>query len=76
MKQFIYIFVLLSVLSCSHSPWSKEDKKAFLTDCITEGGSKSYCECYMENVMQQYPIKEDANTMDFETKIELSKDCE
>ncbi len=76
MKPLFYIFVLLSVLSCSHSPWSKQDKKAFITACIAEGGSKLYCECYMENVMQEFPIKEDANTIDFETKIELSKDCE
>jgi hypothetical protein len=30
----------------------------------------------MEKVMQKNPIADDANDMDYETKIELSKDCE
>ena len=76
MKQLFYILFLGVMCACSNSPWSKADKNQFMDGCMAEGGSKSYCKCYMENVMQQYPIKEDANNMDYETKIELSKDCE
>lgn len=75
MKKIVYISVLVLITACSNSPWTKQEKKQFINACVNEGGSKSYCKCYMENVMKEYPIKEDANSIDFETKIELSKDC-
>jgi len=75
MKSKAYISLFLLLTACSTSPWSKTEKSEFIDACMTEGGSKSYCKCYMENVMQQYPIKEDAKQLDYETKIELSKDC-
>jgi hypothetical protein len=75
MKNIINILFLVFLTACSNSPWTKTEKTEFIDACMNEGGSKSYCKCYMENVMQQYPIKEDANQLDFETKIELSKDC-
>jgi hypothetical protein len=75
MKKIVFISIFILLVSCSTTPWSKTEKSEFINACMNEGGSKSYCKCYMENVMQEYPIKEDANQLDFETKIELSKDC-
>lgn len=75
MKKIIYISAFILTTACSNSPWTKQEKKQFINACMNEGGSKSYCNCYMENVMSEYPIKEDANNMDFESKIEFSKDC-
>jgi len=75
MKYLYSLVLVISFLSCSNDNWSTDEKNIFLTGCINEGGSKVYCECYLENVMQYSPIAEDANALDYETKIELSKDC-
>lgn len=75
MKYIIVIFIAVFFVSCSVDSWTKEEKINFVQSCREEGGSKSYCECYMENVMTDYPIAEDAEDIDFEIKIELSKDC-
>ena len=63
------------IVSCAEDSWTKDEQKAFIQSCREEGGSKNYCECYMENIMTDFPIAEDAETIDFEVKIELSKDC-
>lgn len=76
MKKGLILILSTILLSCSHSNWTKDEQTKFVQECREEGGSKNYCECFMENVMENYHIAEDANTIDFETKIELSKDCE
>ncbi len=76
MKAIFILSIVLTLNSCSNDSWSSHEKDVFFTGCINEGGSKEYCECYMENVMQKNPIADDAHEMDYETKIELSKDCE
>jgi hypothetical protein len=63
------------IVGCQDDNWAKDEKKQFVQSCREEGGSKDYCECFMENVMENYPISSDADNLDFETKIELSKDC-
>ncbi len=75
MKFLILILMALMVVSCSEKSWAKEEQNGFIQSCREEGGSKAYCECYMENVMTDFPIAEDAENIDFEIKIELSKDC-
>lgn len=75
MRQLSLIFILFLFVSCSQDNWTKDEQKAFTQICREEGGSKDYCDCFMQNVMQDYPIAEDADEIDFETKIELSKDC-
>jgi len=72
---FVLCIVIFSV-SCSSGPWSDDEKSEFKSGCINEGGTTNYCDCYLENVMTDYPIAEDFNDIDYETKIELSKDCE
>jgi hypothetical protein len=74
-KVITLILCLVLLVGCAKNPWSRQEQKQFLTGCLNEGGSKSYCNCYLQNVMDKYPIKEDADHIDFETKIELSKDC-
>lgn len=62
--------------SCSGSSWSQEERDTFLNECDTEGGSDSYCQCYMEKVMEKYPKHEDSKKMDFESAVEMAKSCE
>ena len=75
--KIVLTFILLAIfVSCSNDSWTSKEKDVFYTGCINEGGSKKYCECYMEKVMEKHPIADDASEMDYEMKIELSKDCE
>jgi len=76
MKKSLTLILTVLLLSCSSSNWTNEEQTQFVQACREEGGSKDYCECFMENVMDKYHIAEDANNMDFEIKIELSKNCE
>jgi len=76
MKALVILCILAIFSSCSSDTWTSKEKDIFFTGCINEGGSKNYCECYMEKVMQKNPIADDAVEMDYEMKIELSKDCE
>lgn len=76
MKKNLTIILAVLLLSCSHNNWTNEEQNKFVHECREEGGTKSYCDCFMENVMDKYHIAEDANNIDFETKIELSKNCE
>lgn len=75
MKYLFYTTVLFLCFSCQNDNWTKAEKKEFVQSCREEGGSKDYCECFMNNVMTNYPIASDASNFDFEDKIELSKDC-
>lgn len=76
MKSLFLLLTLALLASCSNDSWTSKEKDTFFTGCINEGGAKNYCECYMEKVMEKNPIAEDVNDLDYETKIELSKDCE
>mgnify|MGYP003687941943 CR=1 FL=1 len=75
MKVYIYLVLITFFVSCSDNNWTKEERNSFVHSCREEGGSKEYCECYMSNVMTEYPIASDAEIIDFEVKIELSKNC-
>ena len=75
MTKFFYIALFTLLVSCAEGNWTKDDQNNFVHNCREEGGAKDYCECYMTNVMLEYPIAEDAETIDFEVKIELSKNC-
>ena len=75
MKTFVILLTSLLIMSCSSKNWTDDEQNMFIDACEEEGGESSYCECYMENVIQEFPIATDANEIDFEIKIELSKDC-
>lgn len=75
MKIYFYLVLITFFVSCSDKNWSKEERNNFVHGCREEGGSKEYCECYMSNTMEEYPIADDAKSIDFEVKIELSKNC-
>ena len=70
-----FFVVLMYVSSCSSGPWSEVEQDKFKDECKAEGGTKSYCSCFLENVMNKYPNVSDADKMEFEMAIELSKDC-
>jgi hypothetical protein len=61
--------------SCSGGTWPAADQEKFRDECAAEGGSRSYCKCYLDNVMERYPNVSDAEKMDFETAVELANEC-
>ncbi len=70
------VLILLFSFSCSNQSWTKDEKNENIFKCREEGGSKKYCECFIEVLMEKYPIAADVEKLDFETKVELSKGCE
>ena len=44
--------------------------------CQEEGGTSEYCECFLEKLMNHTPIAEELVRLDYETKVELAKECE
>ncbi|MGV6860166.1 MAG: hypothetical protein ACWA41_00250 [Putridiphycobacter sp.] len=76
MRKELFLISILFLIGCSSQPWSADEQTDFVQACREEGGSKSYCNCYMDKLMEEYPIYEDIKSIDFETKIELSKDCD
>ena len=74
----VYIIVLLSVVSfsCGESKWKKKDRDDLKKRCLVEGGSRSYCNCYLENAMAAYPNAQDVYDLSFEEAVELSLNCE
>ncbi|MFK8038384.1 MAG: hypothetical protein AB8B74_08850 [Crocinitomicaceae bacterium] len=78
MKYFVIFSVsLLSICSsCDGGKWSKIDQDEFLRICFKEGGSKDYCHCFLEKMMINSPIADEAEQIDFESKVEIAKDCD
>lgn len=62
--------------ACGGNEWSRKDQRKLLDRCEAEGGTSSYCKCYLKNAMEQYPNAEDVETIDFESAVELSIDCQ
>jgi hypothetical protein len=75
MKLFLKISVLLVLVSCSTDPWTEKEQKTFVNECLAEGGTKSYCECYKTNAMNAFKRYEDVTEMSFEKAVELSINC-
>lgn len=72
-----FLFLLTVTLSaCGDAEWDSKDKNALLDRCQSEGGTKSYCKCYLENAMKEYPNAEDMDEIDFESAVELSLGCD
>ncbi len=72
----IAFLLILGLTGCNSDSWSASEKNEFLEGCREEGGSKAYCKCYLEKTMAHTPVAEEAEKLSFETKVELSKDCE
>ena len=64
------------ITACNGGPWSEVDQNSFIAECKAEGGKTNYCKCYLTNVMEKYPNASDWKQMDFETAVELAKECE
>ena len=73
---FIFLCGLSGMSACSSGSWPDADQDKFREECAAEGGSRSYCNCYLEKMMEHFPNVSDAEQLDFETAVELSKDCE
>lgn len=71
------LFILtMSLAACGGNDWSRKDQRKLLDRCRAEGGTSSYCKCYLVHAMEQYPNAEDVETLDFESAVELSIDCQ
>lgn len=60
---------------CSDQPWSKEERVEFMRLCRDEGGTKDYCQCYLEVCMEHYPVHQDIQDVTFEEAVELAENC-
>ena len=71
------LLVMLTVWfsSCSSDGWSRKEKSKLIDRCRVEGGSRSYCKCYLENAMNTYPAAEDMEDIEFEKAVALSINC-
>lgn len=67
---------LFFMVACNESNWSKAEKDVIYERCRTEGGSRSYCNCYLQNAMEKFDSAEALEDIDFETAYELSLNCE
>ncbi|MEO9531591.1 MAG: hypothetical protein ABJG68_14915 [Crocinitomicaceae bacterium] len=76
MKKLIFLGVLATLTSCNNDTWNGEEKTAFKTKCLDAGGSSDYCDCYMQNAMNEYPEYEQMDQISFEEAVELSIGCE
>ncbi len=78
MKYFgIFCVILLSIcLSCKSNNWSKTNQNEFLRICFDEGGSKDYCNCFLNEMMNYCPIADEVEQIDFETRVEISENCD
>ena len=70
------VILLLTCSACKSKKWSKLDRNEFLSTCFDEGGSKDYCHCFLDKMMEFSPIAEEADQINFEQKVELAKDCD
>jgi len=73
----LYVFGVSIVLTaCGGDPWTGAEKDRLVDRCREEGGSRSYCKCYLKNAMESYPNADDVEELDFESAVELSIGCE
>ncbi|MFT4600672.1 MAG: hypothetical protein ACI857_000848 [Arenicella sp.] len=73
--KFICIIAVLLFVSCSADPWSREEKTEFKNECLDSGADNSYCNCYQEKAMKEYPNYEAMDAISFEEAVELSINC-
>jgi hypothetical protein len=76
LQRELLVMTTIVLCSCGGQVWTSEEQDQFLTECKEEGGSRSYCSCYLEKVMEKYPSAADSKKMDFETAVELASECE
>lgn len=76
MIRLLTIAAVFLLVSCEQSSWNEEEQEAFMDECLSEMEDKTYCECYMKKVMEQYPQAEEAEEMSFEEAYEFSKACQ
>jgi len=75
-KELLFLGAFLLATACSEREWSKEEKDKIYDRCREEGGSRSYCNCYLQNAMEKFHDPEELEEIDFETAFELSLNCE
>ncbi len=78
-QKYLLVLALLflaTLNSCSSSEWDNADQDELIDRCKAEGGSKSYCKCYLKNAMEKFPNADDMDEIQFETAVELSLNCE
>lgn len=77
MKYFgIFYVIVIVCTSCANGNWSNEEQDKFLSICFDEGGTKDYCYCFLDKMMEFSPIADEVDQIDYEQKVELAKDCE
>ena len=70
-KSFLVIFSVLLIASCSGGGWSKTDQTEFMDNCVigatgsmTKSQAEEYCDCVLDDLMDDYDTAEDALSAD------------
>jgi hypothetical protein len=69
------LFIALFMLSCSSGEWSSKEKRNLVQQCRDEGGSREYCNCYLDRVLEEFPNPKKFKEIDFESAVNLAKQC-
>ena len=51
-KTILLLAVILFTFSCESNEWNAENKKAFMDACNSDGTIGAYCECYLDNLIE------------------------
>ena len=53
MKKTILLLAVISfAFSCESNEWNAANKKAFMDACNSDGTIGAYCECYLDNLIE------------------------
>ena len=53
MKKLLLLITATTLsFSCDSYEWNAENKKAFMDACNSDGTIGSYCECYLDNLIE------------------------
>jgi hypothetical protein len=76
MRKVVILASLMILFSCNNDSWNGEEKTAVKSKCIDAGGSSDYCDCYLQNAMNDYPEYEQMDQISFEEAVEIAIGCE
>lgn len=72
---FSFVLIVFILMGCGSQGWNSNDQNAIIKRCKAEGGSRKYCNCYLENAMKKYNSAEELDQISFEEAVELSLNC-
>ena len=74
-KLLVLSAIAVFLHGCSTGEWSHDQKSTILGDCRAEGGTKKYCNCFLENIISQFPDPNEFEKIDFESAVKIAEEC-